>query len=177
MATMMRTRTAPAAAATAPERKLFRSRTVEKKAAVSEAKKAEQIKIIQNKLQLIAMDAAKIERLQDRIRPEIEECNANIAKQKKDIETALKAADLPGYTDGIWEALFETPITRGSREFHTLAVYNALKLEDFLSVVKVQATEMKNVMNEREIEKVSTFIPGEKKDPVFVCRKVAKKGK
>lgn len=176
MATMMRTRTPPAAA-TAPERKLFRSRTVEKKAAVSEAKKQEQITVIQNKLQIIAMDVAKIERLQERIRPDIEACNANIEKQKKDIAAALKAEDLPGYTDGTWEALFETPSTRGSREFNIKAVYDALKLDDFLSVVKVQATEMKNVMNEREIEQVSKFIPGEVKDPVFVCRKVAKKGK
>lgn len=187
MATMMiRTRTRPAAKEEAPAvrtrsrpeaeapRKLMRHT---KSAPPSESVKAEQIKIIENKLQLIAMDYAKIERLQSRIQPEVEECRRAIAKQEEDIKAALEKAKMLGYSDGTYEALFETPASRSTRVFDTEAVFNALSHADFISVVKVQAMEMSKVMNEREIEEVSTVIPGEAKPPVFICRKVPQKPK
>lgn len=163
-----RTRPAPAEA---PQRKLMRA----SKAAPSEVVKEAQKKIIANKLQLIAMDYEKIERLQKRIQGEVDECRASIKRQEADIQEALKKSGMEGYTDGKWEALFEHQISRSTRVFDNNAVYKRLSLKDFLSVVKVQATEVKSVMNEREIEEVSEVIPGEKKPDIFVVRKVPEK--
>ncbi len=139
----------------------------------------QQMKMIENHLQLIAIAHEKIAYLQERIRPDIEKEQAEIARLKDVLEAELKASKLPGYTNGQWEARWVTPPGRSSREIDADKVYKKLALADFMKVIKVQVTPLKTFMSEREIDQVSTTIPAVPGEPHFTVQPVApaKKGK
>lgn len=166
------TRPVPAAVEeAAPQRRIFR----QSRAAPTEDMKEKAKKVIQNRLQMIAIDADRIDYLQRRIQPEIDEKYAEIERHKKVIEEQLVIAGIPGYSDGKWEALFQSQSGKSSSEFDNKKVFDALGEEKFLQCVKVQSTKISQFMNKREIADVSTLIPPEKKPDVFVVRKVEQK--
>lgn len=144
-------------------------------------KKAALEAMIANHLQLVAINQEKIDYLKARIQPEITQIEAEIARLKTVLEGEIKEAKIDGYTNGVWEARFITTMGRMSREIDTVKVRKALKEEDFLKVVKVQVTELRTYMSEREIDGVSNITPAAPGETKFVVQPVvhtkSKKGK
>jgi hypothetical protein len=139
------------------------------------AAQAKALQAIDNHLQLIAIAQNKIDYLRDRIQPDINKEQIEIDRLKGVLEAELKAAKLPGYTNGQWEAKFEDIMAKASRTIDVAKVQKALAPADFLKVVKVLVTDLKTVMSEREINNVSTTIEAHKTGERFVVQSVVTK--
>ncbi len=171
-------RTTPAEAVTPPTsapRRIGRVSNPGRDTAAQDKK----LQAIDNHLQLIAIAQEKIDYLKNRIQPDINKEQMEIDRLTKVLEDELKAAKLPGYTNGKWVAKFEDVIANGSREIDVAKVQKALPPADFIKVVKVLLKDLKTVMSEREINNVSTTIPAHKTGTRFIVQPVVadKKGK
>lgn len=160
-----------------PPRRMGRVSRPGAEAAKTNAKSEAALKAIDNHLQLIAIAQERIDYLKNRIQPDINKEQAEIDRLKGVLEAELKAAKLPGYTNGVMSASFQDIMSRASREIDAAKVQKALSPADFLKVVKVQVTELKTVMSEREINNVSITTPAKKTGTRFVVEKVEPKKK
>ncbi len=136
------------------------------------------LKMIENHLQLIAITQNRIDHLRKTIEPEIIKNEQEIERLKGVLETELKAAKLPGYTIGTWEARWVQSMGRSSRDVSPEVLFPKMKQEDFFKVVKVQLQQLGQFLSEREIGAIATTIPAKPGAITFVVQPViAKKAK
>lgn len=124
--------------------------------------------MIENHLKLIAVTQNRIDYLRASIQPEIDLNNIEIERIKGVLREEMVKAGLNDFTDGEWEAKFVTEMTRASREVDIVKVRDALSEEDFMQVIKVQVTKLREVMGEREIDKISDITPAAPGETKFV---------
>jgi hypothetical protein len=136
----------------------------------SKQKKAQEM--LENHLQLIAINQQKIEWLMARVLPEKLEIEAEIARLVKVVEQDLKDSGLPGYSNGEWEAKYVTDMGRESREVDVTKLQKALKPAEFLQCVKPQIALLKQFLSEREIDGISNITPAKPGETRFVCAAV-----
>lgn len=117
--------------------------------------------VIETILQLIAKNTGQIEVL----------VAAN-EQASAALHAALVAAKIVGYTDGAWEAKIVDVMSKTSKDIDPAKVKDSLGLEDFMKVVKVSATELKQFMSEREINAVSKITPAKVTGNKLVVSKV-----
>jgi hypothetical protein len=176
MAAVLR-RTPPAPAVEAPRRMMRVSRPglVDAKSVAAQEKIESTLK---NHLQLIAYNANRAEYLRASIAAELLSLEEDTKRHAAICEKALKDGKLKGWTTADWECKFEDTLIRGSREPKLDEVLLALGEENFLKVVKVQITELKEFMTDNEINAVSTVVPATPGPTVFKHGPVGvKKGK
>ncbi len=168
MARIQRTPPEPIAPPAGAPRRMMRVTNPGRDVAAQDKK----LQAIENHLQLIAIAQDKIDYLKNRIQPDINKEQAEIDRLKVVLEAELKAAKLPGYTNGKWEARWVQSMGKSTREIDVVKVQKALPPADFLKVVKVLVTDLKTVMSQREIDNVSTVTPGVPGPSTFIVQPV-----
>lgn len=122
----------------------------------------------QQAMQQLEADVSNAASIQERI----SELSAELKALTQNIEDRMKAANLMEVVASDAIASFETPKGRSTSVINPYGFRKLVSEKEFMEAVTVQVKNAKQYLGEKELRKITTVYPPDKKSPVLKIRTV-----
>lgn len=104
--------------------------------------------------------AKRLLKLISNLEQEIGEKNATLKETLEELEVVMKAGHLDSVSEGKAHATFVRPAGKTQNVIDARKFYDKVDEDDFFSAISVLVTKAKELLGQKELDKITTSIPG-----------------